>query len=53
MADEKWRDFPTIDGRKFSKYEVSSLTKPEDPIYPLLSPEKIELDISNNTYRDG
>ena len=25
MSDEEWRDFPLIDGRKFSKYEVSSL----------------------------
>ena len=25
MADEEWRNFPVIDGRKFSKYEVSSL----------------------------
>ena len=25
MTDEKWKDFPVICGRKFSKYEVSSL----------------------------
>ena len=25
MADEEWKNFPVIDGRSFSKYEVSSL----------------------------
>ncbi len=25
MTDEKWKNFPMIDGRSFSKYEVSSL----------------------------
>lgn len=25
MSDEEWKNFPVIDGRKFSKYEVSSL----------------------------
>nr|QBK86091.1 MAG: HNH endonuclease [Marseillevirus LCMAC101] len=25
MTDEEWKDFPIVDGRKFSNYEVSSL----------------------------
>nr|QBK85750.1 MAG: HNH endonuclease [Marseillevirus LCMAC101] len=46
MSDEKWKDFPVIHGRSFSKYEVSSLgrirnresgyifsTKPKDDRY--------------------